>query len=409
MLLINFLSSNVKWLSAGILLTFISCFGQTFFISIFGGQIRSEFGLSHAAWAGIYSLGTTISAITMVWAGTLTDIFRTRVLGVFVFFGLACTAAIMYGLTSAWLLPVVIFALRFFGQGMCLHLAVVAMSRWFVANRGRAISLGNLGFSIGEAILPVLFVFLMGFWAWQKLWLLSAIFLLLAAPVLWQLLKQERTPQSFAKNTTTSVGMRARHWTRMEAIRHPLFWYILPLLLGPGAFGTAFFFHQVHYAEIKSWEHFVFVSFLPIYTGVSVLSMLFSGWALDKFGTVNLIPYLQLPLAAAFVCFAFGSDLKLLLLGFILFAITSGANFTLPNAFLAECYGTSHLGAIKGLASAVMVLGSALGPGITGLLIDSGVGLEVQYTWIAGYFVISSILVFVGVINARTELNNRLD
>ena len=56
-----------------------------------------------------------------------------------------------------------------------------------------------------------------------------------------------------------------------------------------------------------------------------------------------------------------------------------------------------------------MVLGSALGPGITGLLIDSGVGLEVQYTWIAGYFVLSSILVFVGVVNARTELNNRLD
>ena len=159
----NFLKRNVTWLFAGILLTFMSSFGQTFFISIFGGHIRAEFGLSHAAWGGIYSLGTTVSAIIMIWAGALTDIFRTRFLGVLVLIGFACAAIAMAGLPSAFFLPVIIFALRFFGQGMCSHLAVVAMSRWFVANRGRALSLANLGFSFGEAFLPMLFVFLIVF------------------------------------------------------------------------------------------------------------------------------------------------------------------------------------------------------------------------------------------------------
>ena len=50
----------------------------------------------------------------------------------------------------------------------------------------------------------------------------------------------------------------------------------------------------------------------------------------------------------------------------------------LPAAFWAEYYGTSHLGAIKSLASALMILGSAIGPGITGMLIDFGFDFSQQ-------------------------------
>ena len=403
MSLFNFLKCNVRWLLAGVLLTFMSSFGQTFFISIFGGHIRAEFGLSHAAWGGIYSLGTMFSAVIMIWAGALTDIFRTRFLGVMVLTGFACATIAMAGLPSAFFLPVIIFALRFFGQGMCSHLAVVAMSRWFVANRGRALSFANLGFSFGEAFLPFVFVFLMGFFAWQKLWFVAAGLLVCAAPVLWRLLQEERTPQALAKEDIF-LGMKGRHWTRVEALRHPLFWFIFPSLLGPSAFGTAFFFHQVHYAETKGWDHIIFVSFFPIYTAGSVLAMLFFGWALDKIGTAKLMPYFQLPLVAAFVCFSISKDANLLILGLLFFAATSGANATLITAFWAEFYGTAHLGAIKALAAASMVLGSAIGPGITGLLIDFGIELDVQYLWIAGYFVICSFLIFLGVRRSLPDL-----
>ena len=52
-------------------------------------------------------------------AGVLTDVLRTLILGVIVFLGLALASAAMAGLHSAFILPLVIFALRFFGQGMC--------------------------------------------------------------------------------------------------------------------------------------------------------------------------------------------------------------------------------------------------------------------------------------------------
>ena len=64
---------------------------------------------------------------------------------------------------EAFPLPVVIFALRLCGQGMTSHIAVVAMARWFDAERGRALSIAALGFSVGEAVLPIVFVVLLGF------------------------------------------------------------------------------------------------------------------------------------------------------------------------------------------------------------------------------------------------------
>ena len=401
---LDFLKTNAKWLGAGVLLTFMSSFGQTFFISIFGGHFREEFGLSHAAWGGIYSLGTTASAIVMIWAGVLTDIVRTRILGVVVFSGLALAAVAVVGLNSAAFLPFVVFALRFFGQGMCSHLAVVAMSRWFVANRGRALSLANLGYSFGEACLPITFVALMAYVSWYKLWLIAAALLVLAVPLLWWLLRGERTPQTLAQENV-SFGMKGRHWTRTEALRHPLFWFMVPSLMGPSAFGTAFFFHQVHYSEIKGWEHLQFVSFLPLYTAGGVLAMLVSGWALDKFGTPRLIPFYQLPLSLAFILFAQTSDVSLLLIGILFFAVTAGANVTLPNAFWAEFYGTENLGALKALAAGLMVLGSAIGPGITGILIDLGVPLDRQYLWVSGFFVLCSILVYIGISRSKSALH----
>ncbi|MEM1006782.1 MAG: MFS transporter, partial [Pseudomonadota bacterium] len=77
----RYLAENATWLGAGVLLTFLSSFGQTFFISVFAGEIRAAYGLSHGGWGIIYSLGTMAAAAVMIWAGGLTDIFRVRSLG----------------------------------------------------------------------------------------------------------------------------------------------------------------------------------------------------------------------------------------------------------------------------------------------------------------------------------------
>ena len=403
--MIRFILQNSRWLTAGALLTLISSFGQTYFISIFAGEIRTAFNLSHGDWGAIYGFGTFASAIVMIWSGGLTDVMRVRHLGPIVLAALA--ASCLFMALNPWvaLLPVVIFCLRFTGQGMSTHIAAVAMSRWFVANRGKALSVASLGFSVGEACYPILVVSLLLFFSWQSVWILAAGVAALAIPALLWLLAEERSPQSSATEGQ-SLGMSGRHWSRTQALRHPLFWFMIPALLGQSAFNTAFFFLQVHFAEIKGWEHLQLVAMFPVYTMVSITAMILSGILLDKLDTARLIPYFQLPMIVAFLIFAFGQSLIAALVGFIFLGLSSGANATLPNAFWAEFYGTKHLGSIKAAAAAVMVLGSAIGPAVTGVLLDYDLPLGTQYVAVSVFFGFSSLMMWAGVQRVRTRLSN---
>ena len=392
----EFIRSNIAWLLAGFILALNSSFGQTFFISIFAGKIQAYFNLSHGDWGSIYMIGTLASATVMIWAGTSSDIFRARSIGVLVLFGLSLSALLMAVNPTVWLLPFLIFLLRFLGQGMLPHISSVSMSRWFVSQRGKALAISNTGYALGEALLPVLFTVLMLSYHWQNLWVFASIFCFLMVPIIWILLKNERTPQSLAEEVI-SFGLLGKSWTRKEVLSHPLFWLMLPALIGPSACVTSFFFQQVYFAEIKGLTHLKLVALFPIYTLVAIVFNLVSGWALDKFGLDRILPFYQIPLVFAFILFCFVSTQLGLALGLCFLAISAGANSTLPTAFWAEYYGTQFLGTIKAMGTAIMVLGSAIGPGMTGFLIDWSFGIEKQYLIFGLYFMFSTLFMFIGI------------
>ncbi len=398
-----FLRDNARWLGAGALLSFLSSFGQTFFIAIFAGEIRAEFGLSHGQWGGIYALGTGASAVLMLWAGGLADRFRVASLGaaVLLLLALACTAMALN--PSVLLLPVVIFALRFTGQGMASHVALVAMARWFIATRGRALAIATLGFQAGEAILPLSFVALKRLFAWHDLWLMVAVLVLACIPLLLLLLRQERTPQSMAE-INAAPGMEGRHWTRAQVLRHPLVWRLLPGLAGFSAMGTSFWFHQVHYAAEKGWDHLALVAVFPLGTAAFIASTATYGWALDRVGSARLMPVYLLPLALGFSLLALAPAVWVAALGVICMGIAGGGQATLPAACWAEFYGTRHIGSIKAAVASAMVLGSALGPGISGVLIDAGIAMPAQLVGFAAFFIAASALMVAPLRRARATL-----
>ncbi len=395
-----FLRQNARWLTAGFLMSLSSSWGQTFFISVFAAQIMAATAMTDGEWGGLYTLATSVSALAMVWAGALTDRFRVRAMAPFVLAGLALACVAMAAVGSALALIPVIFALRFFGQGMASQLAIVSMARWFAANRGRALSVGAMGFAAGQAVLPVVFVALLLVAPWRALWLVAAALVLAAIPVLRWLLTTERQPQS-ETGANVVAGMGGRHWTRMDALRHPLIWLMVPMLLGPSAWGTALFFQQVHLANVKGWSHPGFVALFPLYTLASVLTTFASGWAIDRFGAFRLIPGYLLPFALGFLMLWMSDTLGGAALAMTVLGLANGASATIPAAFWAETYGTRYLGSIKALIAAVMVFGSAVGPGVSGWLIDRGVDFPHQMPGIVGYFLVAGLLSVLGVAMIR--------
>lgn len=400
---LRFIRDNLRFLSVGVILLLTSCPGQTFFIAIYAAEIMSEFSLTDGQWGAAYTLATTASAIALFWAGGLTDRFRVRVLAWIVLPGLALSCVAMGINTSVTGLICIVFLLRFFGQGMTFQLAATAMARWFVGRRGLALSISAMGFAFGQAFYPILFAALKEQFAWRSLWFLAAGLVLIAFPIVLYLLRLERTPGSHV-DISNSAGMDGRHWTRGQVLRSPFFLMLLPMLLGPPAWGTSLFFQQVHIASAKGWPLVDYLALVPLMTAISVAVTLTSGPVIDRFGSGRAMQLFLVPWIAGFVVLGLTETLAVALLAFVFFGVATGLQATLITAFWAEFFGTRHIGAIKAVSTSIMVFGSAIGPGISGFFVDLGYSFPDQMIAIGGYFLVAMFLVWLAVEPALRRL-----
>lgn len=396
----SFIASNFRFLASGFLLTFNSSFGQTFFISIFAAHIMAGFNLTDGEWGLLYTISTSASAFVMFWAGATTDSFRVRQLAWFVIPGLALVCVGMALNTSVIGLAVLVFLLRFLGQGMMFQLSSVSMARWFQARRGLALSLASFGIMVGTAILPMMCAALLETLPWRRLWLFSGLFLAATLPLALWLLRAERTPQSFADDVQ-SAGMEGRQWTRREVIKSSLFLMLLPALLGPPMWGTALFFQQVHIAEVKGWGLVEYLALIPLLTLSSAIMTITAGQLIDKFGSGVLLRLYMIPWCVGFIILYLANDLFMAASALMVFGLAMGIQSTAITSFWAEYFGTRHIGSIKATSTSIMVFGSAIGPGITGSFIDWGYSFPDQMILLAAYFFIA--LVFVNAAVSRAN------
>jgi MFS family permease len=399
---LTFLRDNARWVAGGFLLTFFSSFGQTYFISLSAGDIRAEYGLSHGGFGTLYMLATLASAATLPQLGKIVDrisVASTVLLAAPV---LAVACILMAWSSSLVLLVIAVYLLRLFGQGMFTHIAMTAMGRWFAAQRGRAISLTAIGVNLGEAVFPISFVGLAALLGWRGSWLLAAaVLLVVALPVIYGLLKVERTPQSVALDPDRPA---ARDWTRAEVVRDPLFWASLSGVLAPPFIGTTIFFHQVYLSELRGWEPSVFAASFAIMSSMTILFALIAGQLVDRFSATRLLPSFLVPLSLS--CFVLAStDAPWGAYAFMaLMGISYGFSSTLFGALWPELYGSKHLGGIRSLIVAFMVFATAMGPGLTGALIDAGISYPGQ---IAAMGVYSVAVIMIMTLVSRRALARR--
>ncbi|MEO0544643.1 MAG: MFS transporter [Pseudomonadota bacterium] len=373
---LRFMGQNSRWLLGGFLLTFCSAFGQTFFISLSAGDLRAEFDLSHGQFGNLYMIATLGSALTLPWLGRIVDQMGASRVALIVMPALALACIAMAFASHIIVLVLAIYMLRLFGQGMMTQNALTATGRWFAANRGRAVSVVTLGHNASEALLPVVFVLLLAAFGWRDIWLMSAAFLMIfALPVIYALLAKERQPKS---NEQQADDTKVRDWTRGEVLKDHLFWIMLAGILAPPTIGTVMLFHQVYLVELRGWPLEVFVASFSVMAICTIVFALISGWLIDRFSAVRMLPAFLVPLAISCFVLANVSAVWAPFAFMSIMGISYGFSSTLFGALWPEIYGTKHLGAIRAIVVSAMVFATAAGPGATGTLIDLGVSYPAQ-------------------------------
>lgn len=389
MLPLSFLRAHGRLLAFGFFMCFCSSLGQTFFIALFGGEIRKSFGLSDGDFGAIYSAGTLMSAAVLVWLGRLIDRLPLAAFAAATLVGLAAMCLLMgfagsletapgqMGWGAVILLPA-IFGLRLFGQGLASHAAIVAMGRYFVAERGRAVSLASLGHTLGDAVLPGLVVAALAFAVWQSIWTGAGLAMLILTPIVFILLKGQRERDA-ALTAARAEGRDERllqDWRLSAVLRDPGLWLRLPALLAPSFIFTGLIFHQVHLAETKGWALSLLAGSYVVFALAALAALMVGGLLVDRFTARRLVGFFLAPLALAclVVTVSDASTAAPLFLGFL--GISAGLAGVVLGALWAELYGVTHLGAIRAFGQAAMVFSSGLAPAFMGILIDQGIAME---------------------------------
>ncbi len=380
--------SNARWLAAGFVLALGSCFGQTFFIGVFGASIREEFSLTDGDFGAAYMFGTLASAAVIFQLGRLADVMSARPLAVIVTLGLAFICIAMSQVSTWTMLVFVIFGLRLFGQGLMSHLSATCMARWFNRTRGRAIAIASFGYPTAQAIAPATAVLFLSIGDWRTVWIGgAAVLALCVAPLLFVLLGRDRPTDAAQASFEPPAGIDGKQWRRIDVIKEPLFWLLVPGLVAPSFISTSIFFLPSHIAEVKGWALESFTNNYWLYGLTSLCFSIVGGFVVDKFSARASLPFYLVPMGAALITLSIGTSSWTVECVFILLGISTGFGITVKTALWAEIYGTQHLGAIKALVHSVMVFASAAGPGLTGLLIDLGAPFPTQALYLASYTV----------------------
>lgn len=392
---LRFVRIDPRLLAFGLLLNLGSAFGQTFFISLFSGEIRAAFAISNGEFGAIYSAATLASAALLSWSGRWIDRIDLRrwTAIVIVLSAFACVAMALT--QDLWMLVLGIFLLRHMGQGLMTHTAITSQGRYYENARGRAVATAGLGEPLAEAIFPLVVVLTIAAIGWRQSWTAFAVGLVLVLlPVcLWLLRGHDRRHQRYLHGAAdgTSVNGGSSHWTRKAVLRDPRFYFLLPVILAPAFISTGLFFHQIFLVEAKGWALESWAATYVAFAAASVVAGLAFGVLADRVGAPATLPWLLPPLALACLLLTISND-PLVAWGYMILAgVSMGAGNIFFGAFWPHVYGTAHLGSIRSLAFALTVLASALSPALMGAALDLGVSIETITLVCAAYCAVASV------------------
>ena len=369
----KFILQDPKLLMYGFLIIFFASYGQTFFIALFNDDIKKLYNLSDGEFGMVYAISTTLSSLLLINFAKLIDFVDLRIYSFLVTLGLLLPCLAIYFLPENIIfLFIIIFALRFFGQGAMNHAGITSMTRYFGENRGKAISVGNLGGMLGVMFLPIIVVYLNKFFGFKQIWLLCSLSIILFLPILYFTLNNQRERQNKFKD---SIKQERKTWTTVQVLKDKKFLIFLPLTISFSFIGTGLMFHQIFIFTQKGWTLEMLGTGFIFLGAFSIVGLILGGPLIDFLNPKKAILFLLSPIFFGIIILFFFENFYFLIIYMSLYGLNLGISAPFIGSLWAELFGLESLGTVKALFHAISVLASALSPVVFGYIIDFGLGI----------------------------------
>ena len=343
------------------------------------GWGRSELGLAVA-------LFQVVSAATMFAAGHLADRTGPRlVLG-----GGLLVSGIGIGLMSVMAAPWhalalygVVFAL---GNGAASIITVgVMVTRAFPKRTGIANAVVMSGMSVGQLVMIATLAAVMMAVSWRSVYLWLGVAHLALVPLLIGAIPKTTPTQAKAARPNDGVGV-------IEAARSRQFWLLMAIYAICGFDDFFVTTHVVAFAQDRGVDAFLAGNLLALMGLTGLIGVIAAGAFSDRSGPVW-------PTALAFAARVAVFGLVMVdqsAISVAVFALVFGATFLvtapLTVVFVAESFGTRHLGALTGLITMVHQIFGGIGAYLGAAVFDATGNYDIAFSMMLAVSLLALLL-----------------
>jgi MFS family permease len=368
------------------------------------GIRRSTFGWAQTA-------RQLASSATSPVVGRLIDRFGSRIM---LAVAATITGAAMIGLAfmhHAWHLVVLFAIMGLVGMsGPGALVTSVPVLKWFVRNRGKAISFMALGIPLGALVFVPLTQVFIDAWGWRQAWIvlasigigvivpLSVIFVRRQPEDMGLLPDGAAAPQELptSGDTPRPSAIEEDSWSTSDAIRTGTLWRLVSVFsivsLAVGTLAVhriAAFMDRGLEAQLISFA----TAIDAVCAGASafVLGLLVSKFSARVLGSSGF-----LILATASVLTIYADTIPIMFASMALFGVGIGGMMFLQNFIWADYFGRRNLGSIRGFVTPINLVIGGIGAPLAGYVRDATGSYN--SVWWAGV----GLMVFAAVLLAMT-------
>lgn len=397
------------WIVAAAVLlqfTFLSVSQST--VSVFLRPVVEELGWQVWQFTLGSSLATLAGALSGVIVGRVVDQRGPRLP---VLTGALVSALCLFALSrqsSLWLFWALHLSAGFIGWTLFSPLVVnTTINKWFIQRRGWALAIGSSGISLGGLIAPFAMTLVVDSLGWRKGYLVQALFVLaIVAPVAFIMrrtpedagLRPDGVPSPAREGITAPEAREPLSLTSRQALRTRGFWLLLLGYSMNQAALASVLAHAVPFATEASFTRSIGALAIAVNGLGNLLSKAVWGYCLQRFPPRRLA-------VAAFSCGGTGVALMLLsatsaepafiFAGFFLYGFGFGGTIPISEFLWGSYFGRRHIGAIRGVAQPLTVIGPTVAPVLVGLTYDLQGSYQRAFLGIIGVYFLAGLLVAV--------------
>ncbi len=370
-------SADKKGFHYGWVITLVGFLIMFFITSVFSSAagmmvkpVSEDLGISRSQ----FSLGTTFNSI----AGMILSMFIGKVFRKFTIKKVMLASVVLFPLCYAGMgvsPNIYVFYVFSFLSGFALLACATVgvgtlLAKWFDEKRGLAMALASTGSGVGGVIMNPFIGNLVTSMGWRKAYIiLAAIIAVVMIPAILFLVKESPAqmglkPYGAKEDETAAAASEETGMMASEALKTPMFWLWMPIVVTIFAICNCVMQHTVAYATDLGFEYSVAAGIASVLTAGLAIGKLIMGQAFDvlgsrKAGTLSLSIYT----VCLVIYFLATKEMSFLMYaGPAIFGFGGSFATVAFTVIVQDVFGKKDYANIYGYVSLGSSLGGAIGP-----------------------------------------------